>query len=46
MNFNYRFPAIRGLQAGKEFFSIICPLDVLSKLFTFYNNEIPEEFRA
>ncbi len=46
MNFNYRFPAIRGYQAGKEFFSIICPLDVLSKLFTFYNNEIPEEFRA
>ncbi|GAA0179051.1 DNA sulfur modification protein DndB [Clostridium sediminicola] len=46
MNFNYRFPAIRGYQAGKEFFSIICPLDVLSKLFTFYNNEIPQEFRA
>lgn len=46
MNFNYRFPAIRGQQAGKEFFSIICPFDVLSKLFTFYNNEISEEFRA
>jgi DNA sulfur modification protein DndB len=46
MNFNYSFPAIRGYQAQKEFFSIICPLDVLSKLFTFYNNEIPEEFRA
>lgn len=46
MNFNYRFPAIRGYQAQKEFFSIICPLDVLSKLFTFYNNEIPEEYRT
>lgn len=46
MNFNYRFPAIRGYQSQQEFFSIICPLDVLSKLFTFYNNEIPEEYRA
>ena len=46
MNYNYRFPAIRGHQAKKEFFSIICPLEVLSKLFTFYNNEIPEEYRA
>lgn len=46
MNFNYSFPAIRGYQADKEFFSLICPLGVLSKLFTFYNNEIPEEHRA
>jgi len=46
MNFNYSFPAIRGYQAKKEFFTLICPLDVLSKLFNFYNNEIPEEFRA
>ena len=46
MNFNYSFPAIRGYQSKQEFFSIICPLDVLSKLFTFYNNEIPEEYRA
>lgn len=46
MNFNYSFPAIRGFQANKEFFTLICPLDVLCKLFTFYNNEIPEEYRA
>ena len=46
MDFFYSFPAIRGLQSGKEFFSIMCPLGLLSKIFTFYNNEIPEEFRA
>lgn len=40
------FPAIRGLQAQKEFYSIMCPLDLLSKLFSFYNDETPEEFRA
>ena len=46
MNFNFSFPAIRGYQAQKEFFTIMCPLDVLSKLFDFYNDEIPEEYRA
>lgn len=46
MQFFYSFPAIRGYQASSEFFSIMCPLGVLSKLFTFYNNEIPEEYRA
>jgi len=46
MQFFYSFPAIRGLQANNEFFSIMCPLGVLSKLFTFYNNEISEEHRA
>ncbi len=46
MEFFYSFPAIRGFQANSEFFSIMCPLGLLSKLFTFYNNEIPEEYRA
>lgn len=46
MNFNYSFPSIRGYQANKEFFTLMCPLDVLSKLFLFFNNEIPDEFRA
>lgn len=46
MDFFYSFPAIRGYQAKQEFFSIMCPLGLLSKIFTFYNNEIPEEFRA
>lgn len=46
MEFYYSFPAIKGLQSGHEFFSIMCPLGLLSKLFSFYNNEIPEEYRA
>lgn len=46
MEFSMSFPAIRGLQAQKEFYSIMCPLDLLSKLFSFYNDETPEEFRA
>jgi DNA sulfur modification protein DndB len=46
MIFTYNFPAIRGIQASKEFFTIMCPLDLLSKLFIFNNENIPEEFRA
>lgn len=46
MRYFYSFPAIRGYQAKSAFFSIMCPLGLLSKLFTFYNNEIPEEYRA
>ncbi|MBR0576974.1 DNA sulfur modification protein DndB [Proteiniclasticum sp. BAD-10] len=46
MHYFYSFPAIRGYQAKSAFFSIMCPLGLLSKLFTFYNNEIPEEYRA
>lgn len=43
---NISVPAIRGYQAKKEFFTLICPLDVLSKFFSFSNHDIPEEFRA
>lgn len=46
MDFCFSFPAIKGIQAGKFFYSVMCPLEILSKLFDFYNNEIPEEFRA
>lgn len=46
MEFSFSFPAIRGIQARKEFYSVMCPLEVVSKLFNFYNNEIPEESRA
>ena len=46
MKFSFSFPAIRGMQANREFYSVMCPLEVVSKLFNFYNNEIPEESRA
>lgn len=46
MSLNISVPAIRGYQAQKEFFTLICPLDVLCKFFDFSNHDIPEEFRA
>ena len=45
-NFYYSFPAIKGIQAKREFFVIMCPLSVLSKLFIFTDNELPPEYRA
>lgn len=45
-NFYYTFPAIKGIQASKEYFVIMCPLNILSKLFIFNDSYIPAEYRA
>lgn len=45
-NFCYSFPAIKGMQAGRDYFVIMCPLNILSKLFIFNDDEIPAEYRA
>lgn len=45
-NFFYTFPAIKGNQASKDYFVIMCPLNILSKLFIFNEDEIPAEYRA
>lgn len=45
-NFFYSFPAIKGTQASREYFVIMCPLKILSKLFIFNEDDIPAEYRA
>ncbi|MDD3049194.1 MAG: DNA sulfur modification protein DndB [Bacilli bacterium] len=45
-NFYYTFPAIKGKQATRDFFVIMCPLSILSKLFIFNEDELPPEHRA
>lgn len=46
-SFYYSFPAIRGIQAKGEYFVIMCPLNILSKLFIFNEDqEVPPEYRA
>lgn len=42
----YAFPAIRGMQAGKEYYDTICPLRLVPKLFLFDGEELPAELRA
>ncbi|NQZ06738.1 MAG: DNA sulfur modification protein DndB [Algicola sp.] len=40
------FPAIRGTQAGKEYYTIMCPLKRLKKIFTFDESGLMPEDRA
>src|SRR4051794_35154764 len=45
-DFAVSFPAMRGVQAGREFYVIMCPLRHLAKFFLFDEEEIPTELRA
>ena len=42
----YGFDAIRGIQAGREFYVAMCPLKIIPKLFIFNEYDIPPELRA
>jgi DNA sulfur modification protein DndB len=44
--FEYIFPAIRGIQAGREFYVSMCPLRVIPRIFTFKDEELRPELRA
>ncbi len=47
LKFQYTFPAIKGTQASRDYFVIMCPLNVLQKLFVFDdNNLLPADHRA
>lgn len=45
-NFTYNFPAVKGIQAGNEYYVAMCPLKLIPKLFLFDDNELPPEYRA
>ena len=42
----YGFDAIRGTQAGREFYVAMCPLKIIPKLFIFDDYDITPELRA
>lgn len=44
--FEYVFPAIRGMQAGREYYTSMCPMGLVPKLFLFDEDELAPEFRA
>lgn len=46
LSFTYNFPALRGYQAGKEYYVVMCPLRLIPKIFLFDEEEIPVEYRA
>lgn len=45
-SFEYIFPAIRGVQAGREFYVSMCPLRLIPKIFLFDEDELVPEIRA
>jgi DNA sulfur modification protein DndB len=40
------FTAIRGIQAGREYYSAMCPMKVVPKIFLFDEEELTPELRA
>lgn len=44
--FEYVFPAIRGLQAHREYYISMCPLRLIPKIFLFNEEELVPELRA
>jgi len=45
-SFSYTFPAVRGVQAGREYFIAQCPVRLLPKIFAFTDAELPVEMRS
>lgn len=44
--FEYIFPAIRGVQAGREYYVSMCPLRLIPKIFLFDEEELVPELRS
>jgi DNA sulfur modification protein DndB len=44
--FEYVFPAIKGIQAQREYFVSMCPLPLIPKMFLFDEEELVPELRA
>lgn len=44
--FKYVFPAIKGIQAKREYYVAMCPLRLVPRLFVFNEEELPPELRS
>lgn len=42
----FTFPAIKGIQARREYYISMVPLEILSKIFQFADEDLPPEVRA
>lgn len=45
-NASFVFPAVKGVQANKEYFAAMVPLEIIPKIFQFVDEELPPEIRA
>ena len=46
MKFSYNFPAVKGIQAGREYYISMVPLKLLSRLFPAEEEIVLPEYRA
>lgn len=46
VGFEYIFPSIRGIQAGREYYISMCPIHLIPKIFLFDEEELKPELRA
>jgi len=44
--FSYKFPVIKGIQSGREYYITMVPMRLIPNLFLFNEDEIPPELRA
>lgn len=44
--FYHKFPAVRGVQAGRPCYVAMCPMRLVPKLFVFDEDEVPADLRA
>lgn len=45
-NASFVFPAVKGIQANKEYFTSMVPLEIIPKIFQFADEGLPPEIRA
>src|SRR5438552_3003993 len=45
-SFGYVFPAIKGIQAGREYYVSMCPLRIIPRIFLFDEDELKPELRV
>ena len=45
-DYSLSFPAIRGIQAGREYYSTMCPLHLVPKMFSYDDEDVPSDLRA
>lgn len=43
---SFIFPAVRGIQAGREYFTSMVPLEIIPRIFQFTDEELPPEVRS
>lgn len=42
----FSLPAVKGIQAGKPYYSVMCPLHMVTKFFTYTDNSLPPDMRV